>query len=478
MEDQPCHNSHVSAPSSSSLTAAPPENPSSSSSPSTSQLQADEANQAGANENNQHNHQHQQQPASRSYWVNISITNPSRTAMKDDVWYCMVVLATFWIIASVTLALGICGSVSLQLGPYCSRLIDINSVLVQSVKVEQIDKPKPGLLLYGFDKPPPLDVKINWTEMYNASIPAKFQKEWIFYLNKDSQLDVLYSVKSPAALFLVISKGREDLVEWIENPSIPNATFYWNTIYGSGRITKKMSHSHNYYVAVCNMNPENVEVELNFTVNALLYNTTNTYHRCSLDNGLCRLNLFLSESSTAVLTTPGPREGVSNSNEEEWFDVKVSYEPRWIIFFTVSGVIAVLLLFAMRFCKMLQTNREENGGLQQVEVVSERTPLLNSKDDDLSSWGSSYESFSNEEEDLKVRLALNADEGKPVMEGETSNSLQHLCVICFDAPKDCFFLPCGHCAACFACGTRIAAEASTCPICRRNMKKVRKIFTV
>lgn len=42
--------------------------------------------------------------------------------------------------------------------------------------MEQNNEPKPGLMLYGFDLPPPLDVKINWTEMYDANIPAKSQE--------------------------------------------------------------------------------------------------------------------------------------------------------------------------------------------------------------------------------------------------------------------------------------------------------------
>lgn len=31
----------------------------------------------------------------------------------------------------------------------------------------------------------------------------------------------------------------------------------------------------------------------------------------------------------------------------------------------------------------------------------------------------------------------------------------HLCAICCDAPRDCFFLPCGHSATCYACGERL-----------------------
>ncbi|KAK7305400.1 hypothetical protein VNO77_43305 [Canavalia gladiata] len=448
-------NSHVSAPfSSCSLVATPLDNPSSFSSPSTSQLQAQEANyHEGTNDDIQHNdHQHQQQLTTTSYWINISNTNSSMTAKWDDLHSCITVLVSFWLVASVVLGLSICGSVNLQLGPYCSRLIEINSILVQSIKVEQIDNSKPGLMLYGFNDPPPLDVKINWIEMYNASMPTKFHKEWIFYLNEDSELDVIYNVKSPlASLLLVIAKGREGLVEWKEDLLFSNATLYRNIIYGSGSITQKISHAFTYFVAVSNMTPENVEVELNFTANALLYNTTSTYNKCSLDNGFCRLNLLLPVSNNAVLTTPGLREGVF---DEERFDVKVSYEPRWIMYFIGSGVIAVLMLFALRLFKIFQNNSEEREGFQQVEVISEQAPLLPSKDDDLSSRGSSYESFSNEEEDLTFWVAMNSVEGKPVRDGETSNDIQHLCVICFDAPRDCFFLPCGHCSTCFACGTR------------------------
>lgn len=475
MSEESCVDTHhASAPS--SLAANPLDNPSSSTSPSsTSQLQAEETNHGGANNDIQHN---QERVTTRSYWIHISNTNSSMVSTWDIVQSCITVIVPFWVVASFALALGIFGSVSLQLGPHCSRLIKINSMLVQSIKVEQIDKPKPGLMLYGFYGTPPLDVKINWTEMYNASLPAKFQKEWMFYLNKDSQLNVFYSVKSPlASLFLVIAKGREGLFELKEDPLFSNATLYWNIIYGSGSITQKISHSFAYYVAVGNKNLQNVEVELNFTLNSLLYNTTSTNDRCSLDNGSCVLNLVLLESDTALLTTPGLREGDS---DEEMFDVNVTYEPRWIIYFIGSGVLGVLLLLALKFFKMFQANGdEEREGFQQVQVISEQTRLLPTKDDDdLSSWCSSYESLSNEEEDIKLWLAENSMEGKSSREGETSNDLKHLCVICSAAPRDCFFLPCGHYATCFACATRIAAEACTCPICQRKLKKVRKIFTV
>ncbi|CAK8565932.1 unnamed protein product [Lathyrus sativus] len=412
----------------------------------------------------QHKHSNQQEQ------VNISNTKSFMILMWGNVWSCIVVLVLFWLIESVTLVfVGVRGS-NLQLGPYSSHLIEINSMLVQSIEVQQNNKPKPGMMLYGFDVAPPLDVKINWIEMYDVSIPPRSQKEWIFYLNKDSHLDVFVSVKSVATpLIFVIAKGRESIDEWKDDPLSSDATMYWNDIHGSSNVTQKISESSTYYVAIGNMNHQNVKVQLSFNVNALLYDTTNSYKRCSLDNNSCTIRTALS-ANIALLTTPGPREGVTN---QECFDVNVSYEPRWMIYFIGTGVMAVIIICVLEFYQLIQTNNEENARFrfQQVEVISERAPLLSRKESDVTSLSSSYDSFSSDDE--------NFSEGKSILEGETSNNdLRCLCVICFDARRDCFFLPCGHFATCYACGIRIAAETCTCPICRRKMKKLRKIYIV
>ncbi|RVW57497.1 hypothetical protein CK203_078880 [Vitis vinifera] len=52
-----------------------------------------------------------------------------------------------------------------------------------------------------------------------------------------------------------------------------------------------------------------------------------------------------------------------------------------------------------------------------------------------------------------------------------------ICVICFDEPRNCFFVPCGHCATCYVCAQRIAkGDNSVCPVCRRFIRKVRKFI--
>lgn len=490
--EEPEHSQHEPGPSSSSATTS--NDGPSSSLPSTSQVQEEE--EVVENGDNYHPHRHhrhhhhhhhnhillnrhqqlpQHRPSIVSYRMNISIPDAASTEMRDDVWSCLVVLVTFWFFASMTLIFGFYGSVNTHLGPNCSRLIQTNPFFVQSIKAEEMDEPKPGPMLYGFYEPPPLDVEINWTETHNAFVPAIFHKELVYFLNKGSRVDILYNVKSAGSspLSLVIAQGRESLVEWIEDPSYPNTTLSWNIIYGSGKIQQKISKPSNYYIAVGNLNSEEVEVELTVTVNAFLYNTTQAYYKCSLDSHLCSLKLFLLGTNVAVLTSPHPKEGT----DDEWH-VKLSYGPQWITYFVGSGVMTVLILLAFRFFNMSQTTAEDRTGFEAEEVGTERAPLLLLKDDDVSSWGSSYDSVSHDEEDLKEQLAASSTEGQQITEGENINNPPRLCVICFDAPRDCFFLPCGHCAACFTCATRIAEEAGTCPICRRKMKKVKKIFTV
>ncbi|XP_044482212.1 protein SMAX1-LIKE 6-like isoform X4 [Mangifera indica] len=442
---------------------------------STSRVQED--NDETQQQQQQQQQQEQQQASSTaSYHINISISDVARSGMRDGVWSCLVVLVTFWFFASMTMILGIYGSVDLQLGPNYSRLIQTNSIFVQSIKVEELDQQSSGsLILYGFHKPPPLDVEITWTETHNAVVQVDLHEEWLYYLNKGSNVDISYRVISPSTspLSLVIAQGSESLEEWIDDPSYPNTTLSWDIIHGSGKIQQEISESSTYYIAVGNLNSHEVEVQLNFTISAFIYNTTKAYYKCSLGSRQCSFTLPLVGANTAVLTSPGPTEGSSNA----WY-VKLSYGPRWIAYFVGSGVMTILILLAFRFLNVFQSTSGNGTGIQAGDMTSERAPLLSNKDDDLSSWGSSYDSVSHDDEDLDEWLAVKALKGNLSYEGENNSNPGRLCVICCDSPRDCFFLPCGHCAACFTCGTRIAEEAGTCPICRRKMKKVRKIFSV
>lgn len=95
------------------------------------------------------------------------------------------------------------------------------------------------------------------------------------------------------------------------------------------------------------------------------------------------------------------------------------------------------MLVAFQFWKRLGRYLAEDGS-----TSSQRARLLENKDDDGSSMGSSTESFAADDNDLEGFM------------GNEGDSNRRLCAICFDAPRDCFFLPCGHCVSCYQCGTK------------------------
>ncbi|XP_024956035.1 E3 ubiquitin-protein ligase APD2 isoform X2 [Citrus sinensis] len=375
----------------------------------------------------------------------------SWTNVSDDTWSFIIVALTFWFFVSMTLILGVYGPENLTLGPKSSILLQPSPFFVQKVKVQEIYELKPGPKLYAFYNSPPLDTVSTWSEKIIVSVPADSHQEWIIYLNKGSQINISYSVKSPgSSVFLIIAQGNEGLRQWLFDPTFPNTTLSWNVIQGSGVIHQHIFTSSSYYVGLGNLNSEEVEVQLNLRLRAFLYNTSDAYYKCTFADGLCSLSVLFPNGNAIVLTSPKTEQDTSNDN----WQVRVSYEPRWLSY-VVGGI-----------------------GFQHGDVESARAPLLSHKDDDLSSWGSSYDSISTDEGNLEEFLTASSLEGKSLRDGEDSNNTRRLCAICFDAPRDCFFLPCGHCVACFKCGTRIAEVAGTCPVCRRKMKKVRKIFTV
>ncbi|KAK4773070.1 hypothetical protein SAY87_028089 [Trapa incisa] len=416
----------------------------------------------------------EQQQIGTSYHGNFTVPDDIAVDIQDDTWSCIIVVLTFWFFVSMTLILGVYGSESLRLGPSSSILLRPNPIFVQSLKVVELDDTKPAPLLYGFHKSPALDVLVNWSSNYNASVSADSHKEWVYYLNEGSQINISYSMTNlGSSMFLVIAQGNEGLNKWLEDPTYPNTTLSWNLIHDSGTIHQKIYTSANYYIAVGNLNTEDIEIELDLQVEAYLYNTTQPYYRCSFTRGQCILDVLLPTGNAALIATPSPGEGTPSA---EWY-VKLSYGPRWITYILGIGGLTVLMLVVFNFLNKFRFAHYDGGTSQHGQMNPARAPLLSNKDDDLSSLGSSYESVSQDEADLEEFLASGSQDGK-LKDSENGNSTRRLCGICFDAPRDCFFLPCGHCVACFECGTRIVEVEGTCPLCRRNMKKVRKIFTV
>ncbi|GER54425.1 RING/U-box superfamily protein [Striga asiatica] len=362
------------------------------------------------------------------------------SATRDDPMSCFVASTTFSFFVVMTMAFGLYASETLRLGPNSSILMKPNHLFVEYIKVIAVDASK-GAMLYGFYKDPPLDVKTTWSETHKITLPASTHKEWVYYLNEGSQISISYSVNSRSSsyLILVIAEGEAGLSEWLKEPSYPNITLSWNIINGTGVIQKDISDSSTYYIAV------------------------DSYYKCTPSEGQCTFKLFISSGNAAVLTSPGRSPGIVSG---DW-NVKLSYGPRWITYLVGTAGITFLLLLVNYFLNHFRRTEQDTS---RDQLGEERNSLLLHKDEDAPSWGSSYASVSDDEE-RKEDMSQGAKAAK-------DDENKQICAICFDAPKDSFFIPCGHCAACYGCSTRVVESSGVCPICRRPIKRVRKIYTV
>ncbi|KAG2332544.1 hypothetical protein Bca4012_017885 [Brassica carinata] len=397
----------------------------------------------------------------------LSGGNASTAGVEQRV-SCFAVVIIFWFFVSMAMIVGVYGPRNVCIGPNSSVLIEPNTIFVQSVKVKELNDSKSGLELFGFYTSPPLDVVVNWSKSRLVSVSHSSYKEWPYYLNKGASLNISYSVKPEgSSVRLVVDEGTPSY-QLLEKHASQNTALSWNLIRGSGVVEVKISKSSSYYVAVANSNMKDVEVELDIDVRAILYDTKQSFYKCTFSSGECTFNAMSLVGNSLVLTSPAPRQGASvegEEEEEEWY-VRFSYKPKWTSYVVGTGLVTCFMLVAIQLWKRLQCNGEES---YQTDNDSARTRLLVNKDDDGSSMGSSNGSFAADDADLEDFTGH---------EGEASNSTRRLCAICFDAKRDCFFLPCGHCVSCYQCGTKIAEAAGSCPVCRRKMKKVKRIYTV
>ncbi|GMN23739.1 hypothetical protein TIFTF001_000241 [Ficus carica] len=204
---------------------------SSSSRPSTSQAQ--EIEEADNRDDNPQQTQGQELPQPQQQ-ERSSVPAPRRNTLaseaaivsqaRTDAVAAVLVLLMFWF-----------------LGQFLSQFFcQIDSVsLLQSFYVEALQETRPGPVLYGFQKPPPLNEEITWTEAHNTS-------EWLYFLNEGSRIDILFRVKSTSyqTVMLVIFQGRDKLVRWIKDPSDLNATLSWHLIHGT-KVALLTSPAHN-----------------------------------------------------------------------------------------------------------------------------------------------------------------------------------------------------------------------------------------
>ncbi|EOA18425.1 hypothetical protein CARUB_v10006969mg, partial [Capsella rubella] len=140
-----------------------------------------------------------------------------------------------------------------------------------------------------------------------------------------------------------------------------------------------------------------------------------------------------------------------------WY-LELSFTARVVIYITVLGTIMMIIFLILKFlseCDM-EDDMERLPVVAGEEVVPIWTPLINEPSEVVTGKGDvETASFSSSDDDVDYST---------------------LCVICFEERRNCFFVPCGHSATCRGCALKILSEESkVCPICRRVIRKSKRL---
>ncbi|XP_002967442.2 uncharacterized protein LOC9635757 [Selaginella moellendorffii] len=351
-------------------------------------------------------------------------------------------LPPVFILATVLSLFGLHPPLEIEAGLGYSRLIDTNPLFVREIQVRRFQGTGEPVV-YSFHHRPALEDVLEWSHDYDQGLHAQSHQEWALWLNKGSVMTIKYNVMEPDSdLIFAIFQGKENFLTWVADPLHPTSSVFRQKVKGSGVFEYFIEEDGDYYFAFGNMNDYYIEVALRLEAQLKAYSTKNHDSRCSLKSDVCKIKLPLFQSTSILLTT-SEHDGLQH--------MRVKYKARWATFVVGFGaLVAVLVLLVKKNpCKKADKRQEEK------TKPEDASPLIDEK-------------LSNEQPSVDHRHG----EGSHSSPGD-----EQLCAICLDAPKDSFFDPCGHCATCYACGERIKASGNAiCPICRENIRTVRRLF--
>lgn len=125
----------------------------------------------------------------------------------------------------------------------------------------------------------------------------------------------------------------------------------------------------------------------------------------------------------------------------------------WFCFNAVA--LAVIMIVILMIAKLLCEVSNEDSTREGVREIRETTPLVRpeKKVSPVTYYGTCGE------ENIETGNCSNSTSSSNIS-GNSSCSEDlydgKVCVICYDELRNCFLVPCGHCATCYACGQRYA----------------------
>ncbi|KAL2927375.1 Death-associated inhibitor of apoptosis 1 [Bienertia sinuspersici] len=113
------------------------------------------------------------------------------------------------------------------------------------------------------------------------------------------------------------------------------------------------------------------------------------------------------------------------------------------------AVLAILLIITVIAFKYLGEWRER----MDLEEGGENSPLMSQYDRNYTKLISTkYGACQNDLETANCNSSSSSNDSGSKYCSELYDA--KICIICYDGQRNCFFVPCGHCATCFRCAQR------------------------
>ncbi|CAK8569468.1 unnamed protein product [Lathyrus sativus] len=417
----------------------------------------------------------------RSLWLPISnpttyqslmdpfpISSQSHSIAWQETWPFFLATLSIYFCVSASLLYGLYGDSRLILGPSSSRLVKTSSVFVEQIQVTNEYTDKNHVHLYAFDKKPELSSQINWTTSKFLSVQAYSRKGISLWLNKGSTIFLRWEADAGSLNQLegMVIKG-ERKYEKLK----PEQTIFHEAMPIVVRETNNgkeaeyiVEEDDRYHIGVLNMNARNIILTMNVNVSAKIYDTTKSTNMCSTRTGSCKLGTFFPITYYVILTSP--KNGNNYYNDDDAWYVEVSFLARVFSYITLLGIFMVVIFLILR-C-LGPGDGGDNYNVVGEQEVTETEPLVSAQTN-IVTYGTNklQEKKDSDSESESDALSSSSE--------ELYN--EKLCIICYDEQRNCFFVPCGHCATCYNCAQRIVdGQSKVCPVCRRLLHRVRRLF--
>ncbi|OMO70636.1 Zinc finger, RING/FYVE/PHD-type [Corchorus olitorius] len=307
---------------------------------------------------------------------------------------------------AVSIRYGYYGDCRMVLGPSSSRLIKASSVFVDQVEVR--DGNVEGALLYGFSQKPELSRETNWS----------------------------------ASNYLIVRSYSRKVGERKRETLLPNLTNSFDAVFLNEPVIGKeteytIEEDDKYYVGIINSNPISIIMTFTLNVTSKVYDVTKSSNMCSTLNGSCRLKLLFPDTQYVVVSTPD-----SADLADGWY-IELSFLARVVTYIAFLGGFIIIVFLVLKY----------------LGACESETPVVDTYTQEIP-WRSTETDPILPEKQVHLTYGTTAGEEDDAETGSSSSSSSEdlydakLCVICYDDQRNCFFVPCGHCATCYDCAQR------------------------